>query len=234
MPTCPDVLKILCVCSLAALISMVFLSGSSIGETSVEKHAIIIVSSYGAPDAHEVEKADDLYGHLIEDGYSPDNIDFLTPYNIAGSTGISHVDDVEASFDRIVDNSNSKEVVIYVSDHSKRTLSLGDVVFQFDDGDISTSTIDSWIDDMVYNDITIIVGGDRSGLAGPELFETGRVVMSSMDYDEVVDEDQFDIARSLNDPDADADGDGEVTFTEAFDNEVTLLASSDQTPRIWE
>ena len=211
---------------------MVFLSGSSIGEKSVEKHAIIIVSSYGDPDDHEIEKADDLYGHLIEDGYSSDNIDFLTPYDIAGSTGISHVDDVEASFDRIIDDTSSKEVVIYVSDHSKEN--LGEVVFQFDDGDISTSTIDSWIDDMVYNEITIIIGGDRSGLAGPELFETGRVVMSSMDYDEVVDKDQFDIARSLNDPDADADEDGEVTFTEAFDNEVTLLASSDQIPQIWE
>ncbi len=132
--------------------------------------------------------------------------------------------------DVVINSSDvDSEIVIYVSDHGHMVDS--ESALRFSDGNISYSTIGSWIDEMDHSDLVYISGGNRSGLAGPELRGPGKTVICSMGADQVSFPDLFNITRGLEDPTSDIDGDGEVSYHEAYLKEREELRFSDQDPQ---
>jgi hypothetical protein len=107
------------------------------------------------------------------------------------------------------------------------------VKFNFNNGQISASTIDGWLDDVTCSEMTVILNGEKSALAGPALDTTSRDVICSMKSDQTYCPDNFDIASSLDDPNADANNDGTITYIEAYENEKDLLVSSGQVPVLY-
>ncbi len=209
---------------------IVFNSSDVQAAKPVDNMAIIIVSENA--EASELGKAVSFHDHLIDKGYDSDNVLFLTPSSVPGSDEISNLTNIEEGFDSLIeDKEKDKDVVIYISDHCGGC--INGAIFEFSNETLEVSTIDGWIDDMKFDDLTIIIGGDRSGLAGPELEDDDRVIMSSMGSDEMSTPDQFNITRSLEDEDADLNNNGEVSFIEAFYYEKNLLVSEDQTPQLW-
>jgi len=126
-------------------------------------------------------------------------------------------------------NVDSK-ILICISDHGHMVDS--ESILCFSDGNISYSTIGSWIDEMDHSDLVYISGGNRSGLAGPELRGPGKTVICSMGADQVSFPDLFNITRGLEDPTSDIDGDGEVSYHEAYLKECYNLRFSDQDRKI--
>ncbi len=213
------------------LVSTLLFSISSNGEGSNDRYSIIIVSTLFESRAEE-EKALYFYDHLIDEGYDSERIDFLAYDNTTNSDRISNVSNIEDSFDSLINNSDpNKEIVIYIADHEQGT--RGNSYFEFVDGNISSSTLDGWMDEISCSELTVILLGNRSGLSGDTLSDINRLVMSSMRYDETNYPDHFNITRSLKDPLSDSDGDGEVSFEEAFWKERDLIMGSGQTPCIW-
>ncbi len=209
---------------------IIFNSGDVQAAKPVDNMAIIIVSEN--TEASELGKAVSFYDHLLNGGYGPDNVLFLTPSSVPGSDGISNLYNIEEGFESLIkDREKDKDIVIYISDHCGGI--INGALFEFSGDILEVSTIDGWIDDMKFDDLTFIIGGERSGLAGPELEENDRVIMSSMGSFEMSTPDQFNITRSLENKDADLNNNGEVSFVEAFYYEESLLQNEDQTPQIW-
>ncbi len=205
-------------------------SGDVQAAKPVDNMSIIIVSENA--EASELGKAVSFYDHLIDEGYGPDNVLFLTPSSVPGSDGISNLYNIEEGFDSLIeDKQKDKDIVIYISDHCGGI--INGALFEFSGETLEASTIDGWIDDMRFDDLTFIIGGDRSGLAGSELEDDDRVIMSSMGSYEMSTPDQFNITRSLENDDADLNGNGEVSFVEAFYYEKYLLENGAQTPQLW-
>ncbi|MFO8050408.1 MAG: hypothetical protein R6V01_01760, partial [Thermoplasmatota archaeon] len=98
---------------------------------------------------------------------------------------------------------------------------------------ISADTMDSWMDQIQCSSITVILNGERSGMAGPDLQDPERDIICSMGANEEYDPDLFNITRSLEDPTADTNNDGVVDFIEAFWKEVELLEATGQVPAIY-
>ena len=78
--------------------------------------------------------------------------------------------------------------------------------------------------------MTIILNGEKSGLGGPDLVDSGRDVICSMREYQLFDPDRFDITVSLVNPLLDQDLDGEISFIEAFSGEVLRLQPYNQFP----
>ncbi|MCK5773550.1 MAG: hypothetical protein KAH57_07150 [Thermoplasmata archaeon] len=209
---------------------IVFNSGDVQAVQPVDNMAIIIVSENA--EASELGKAASFYGHLLNGGYCSDNVLFLTPSSVPGSDGTSNLSNIEDGFGSLVeDNETDKDVVIYISDHCGGC--IDGAIFEFSNGTLNVSTIDGWIDDMTFDDLTFIIGGDRSGLAGPELEGDDRVIISSMGSDEMSTPDRFNITRGLESAWADFNNDGHISYIEAFISEKIRLLLEPQTPRLW-
>ena len=209
---------------------IVFTSDDVLAAKPIDNMAIIIVSEN--TEASELGKAVSFYDHLLDEGYGPDNVLFLTPSSVPGSDGTANLSNIVDGFDYLIeDEENDKDVVIYISDHCSGI--INGALFEFSGDTLEVSTIDGWIDDMKFDDLTFIIGGERSGLAGPELEADDRVIMSSMGSDEMSTPDLFNITRSLENDDADLNNNGEVSFVEAFYYEKSLLQVGTQTPQIW-
>ena len=193
--------------------------------------ALVIVSTYGLSQ-DEFAKANSFHQYLLDDGYQNDDIIHFGSESGNLSEGISNVSNVESGFDRLRSDSDpDKEIVIYISDHVPPL--SGDRVFRFVDGNISMSLIDSWIDDITCVFSTVIVGGNYSGVVGPELSDPVRDVICSMGANQSFSPDLFNITRSLEDPSADTNHDGQVSYIEAYWKEVDNLQGTDQDPCIW-
>ena len=193
--------------------------------------ALVIVSTYGL-NQDEFAKANSFHQYLLDDGYHGDDIIHLGQGSCDLSEDISNVSNVESGFDRLrSDPDPHKEIVIYISDHVPPL--SGDQVFRFVDGNISMSLIDSWIDDISCVFSTVIVGGNYSGVVGPELSDPGRDVICSMGASQLFSPDLFNITRSLEDYSADTNQDGRVSYIEAYWKEVENLQEYDQDPCIW-
>jgi len=173
--------------------------------------ALIIVSST-SNDTLEEQKALSFHDHLIGQGYSNDSIIFLADEELPGSDGRSNCSNIESSFDLISQVQDPDgEVVIMISDHEQGV--RGNSSFVFEDGVIPSSTIGSWMDDIECSSMTVILNGNRSGLAFWELSSSTRELISSMRWDQVI------------------DGNGIVSYHEAYLKECYNLRFSDQDPQ---
>ena len=209
---------------------IIFNSGDVQAAKPVDNMAIIIVSEN--TEASELGKAVSFYDHLIDEGYGPDNVLFLTPSSVPGSDGTANLSNIEDGFDSLIeDDEEDKDILIYISDHCGGM--INGATFEFSNETLNVSTIDIWMDEMVFDDLTFIIGGDRSGLAGPELEADDRVIISSMGSDEMSTPDLFNITRSLECAWADFNNDGHVSYIEAFLREKYRLFFEPQTPHIW-
>ena len=205
--------------------------GTNVNGSAEIKMAIVFISDYDGVDQNELDKGCDFYDHLINDGKGHCEVIFLAPEGTTRSDGLPTKSNLMGAFDLVANDPNSdKDVVIWISDH--HGAHVESTYLQLTDGKLYSSDMDDYMDDMVYQDLTFILNGAKSGLLGPDLYEEGRTIMSSMKSDQTNDPDEFDIARSLVDPSADTDEDGEVSYKEAFTMEKSLLNNQD--PQIWE
>ncbi len=202
-----------------------FVNGEGSG---IDRKCLIIVSGHDGYSQYELGKASSFREHLLED-ISDDNIIYLTDPNDPDSDGPANVTNIENAFNWLKDESGSNtEVLVYIFDHI--VIINNEVTFQFDHGNITTSEIDSWLGEVSYSKMTIILNGERSGLGGPDLTGPSRDVMCSMRSYQTYDPDLFNITRSLKDLSADLNYDGVVSFVEAFWNEVIFLRGTGQDP----
>ena len=216
-----------------ALLVLSFFGFSGTNATENNDKALIVVSSYDGTDQNEVNKAVDLYDYLIDVGLGSDDIIFLCANNLSIKDGNPSVSNVEEGFKWLVNNTDSdSDTIIYISDHAHGINS--EIYYKFNDGNISISDVEDWVDHMEYSGLAYITTGDRSGLVGSELSGESRVIMSSMAYNETAGIDRFSIARGLENISADLNSDGWVTFIEAFFWEETHVEDCYvQDPQIW-
>jgi len=206
--------------------------GADASSTS-ERKAIIIVSNITFTDTNEMNKMTAFYNHLIEDGWSDSEIKVLCPGSSSLSEGIANCSNVENELDDLSStNSTYEDVIIYISDHG--ILSENETYLQFTDGNISTDTMDSYFDNTSYDQMTIIMCGNQSGLVGEPFSDPYRDILCSMGEGDYFSPDNFNITRGLENEYADIDRDGVVSFVEAFYSEKALLSiTTGQVPRMW-
>ncbi|MDG6225000.1 MAG: hypothetical protein QCI82_05750 [Candidatus Thermoplasmatota archaeon] len=197
-------------------------------EATEDMKSLVIVSGFGGYSVHELDKAASFRSHLL-DSCSQDDMVYLTKAGIFGSDGTATVANLEDAFEWLITVSGPEtRVAVYIMDHAQ--MINNQPHFRFEDGSISASTIDGWLDQISSSDITIILNGERSGLGGPSLAGSSRDVICSMMSSQTYCPDNFDIARSLGDPAADSDDDGTVSYIEAFNYEKARIQSTGQVP----
>ena len=194
----------------SAIILSLFISQNGEGISSMPRCAIIIVSDLNGFDDVELEKCDQFYLYLKDEGYTDDDIYFLTEGSRSACDGDPNITNIQSAFSWLQNTScQSSQPAIYIYDHEK--LICGNISFRFSDGNISASTIDGWLDSTEYQNLTMILNGNRSALAGPDLKDSSREIFCSMRSTQSFDEDLFNITRGLNDPTSDIDDDGDVS-----------------------
>ncbi|RLF57677.1 MAG: hypothetical protein DRN37_06095 [Thermoplasmata archaeon] len=212
----------------AILLTLLFVKDSD-GITTMPRCAIIIVSDLDGFDPEELEKAYQFYQYLLDKEYTEDDIYFLTEDSRTGCDDDPTISNIEEAFSWLENTSeSSSQPVIYISDHVIWT--MGNATFQFSDGNLSANTIDGWLDSTEYQNLTMILNGNRSALAGPDLKDSSREIFCSMRSTQSFDEDLFNITRGLNDPTSDIDDDGDVSYHEAYLKECYNLRNEDQSP----
>ncbi len=218
--------------TLVILVVATLISNKATAEITSESVCLIIISGNGGYSTGELEKASSFFDYINET-LDRDDIRYLTTTLDSESQGPANISNVEISFQWLENNSQSSdEVIIYISDHAKRL--FNETYFSFDDGDISTSTIDSWIDEIDCIHTTVIINGEKSGLGGIDLQDSSRDIICSMEHDQEYDPDLFNITRSLEDPAADTNNDEVVDFIEAFWRENYLLTGTGQDPVLYQ
>lgn len=217
--------------SITILFVVILSSMGSNAEQTNETRCLIIVSGYNGYSGHELGKASAFYDH-INDTLSEDDIRYLTIHTDPESDGQATISNVENAFEWLKENSlPENNVIIYISDHAKR--SFNETHFCFNDGNVSTDTINSWMNQIQCLSITVVLNGERSGLGGLDLQGPSRDVICSMRSYQTFDPDLFNITRSLEDPLADSNNDGVVDFIEAFWMEDFLLTGTGQDPVLY-
>jgi len=212
----------------AILLTLLFVKDSD-GITTMPRCAIIIVSDLDGFDPEELEKAYQFYQYLLDKEYTDEDIYFLTEDGRTGCDDDPTISNIEEAFSWLENTSeSSSQPVIYISDHVIWT--MGNATFQFSDGNLSANTIDGWLNSTQYQDLTMILNGNRSALAGPDLKDSSREIFCSMRSTQSFDDDLFNITRGLKDPSADTNFDGEVSYHEAFQKEYDNLAFENQDP----
>jgi hypothetical protein len=210
------------------LLSLLYF-GNGRAISPIPRCAIIIVSDLDGFDDTELEKADQFYQYLKDEDHTDDDIYFLTEEDRSGYDGNPNVENFEKAFSWLKNTSGpSSQPVIYVYDHV--IWGYGNVTFQLSDGNITTNTINEWLSSTLFQDITMILGGKRSGMAGPDLSTCSRDIICSMGSDQIFSPDQFNITRSLEDPSADTNQDCKITYVEAYWKEVDNLQGTGQDP----
>ena len=180
---------------------------------------------------HELEKASAFYSYQLECS-SSGNIIYLTDPVQFGSDGSANLSNIENAFDWLINSSTQDTIVtIYIFDHEQSI--NNENYFIFDDGNLSSTLIDMWLDQVQCYDMTVILNGHRSGLSGPDLSGPSRDIICSMGSDQEFDPDLFNITRSLEDPTADTNTDGKISFVEAYWKEVENLIGPGQDPVLY-
>lgn len=218
------------------LIGIIAVTGADGKTTSsssrTERKALLIVSNITCMDSHEMGKMTSFHDHLVDQGWSGNDIEVLCPDKSPISEGIANRSNVDSGLKSISDSGSLNEVVIYISDHN--TQFGNHTYFRFTDGLYSFDRFESHYDNMTYNRLTMIVNGNQSGLAGDPFSGPDRDVMCSMGAGQQFNPDQFNITRGLQNHFADRDNDGKVSYVEAFYSEYWLLRrTTSQVPRIW-
>jgi len=200
-------------------------------ETATDEKHLIIVSGYLGYSHDSVNKASS-YKEYLKTNCSKSDIYYLTDPLDIESDGPSNLSNIEKAFQWLSSNSNSNtKVSVYIFDHI--TMIDHNATFLFDDCNISTNTIDSWLEMVICESMTVILNGERSSLGGEYLKDSNREVICSMEYYQEFDPDNFNITRSLEDQTSDINGDGEISYLEAYQNECELLENTGQNPVIW-
>jgi hypothetical protein len=202
-------------------------------ETIPEHLCLIIVSGSGGYSSYETGKALSFYDHLIDASiYTEEEIVFLANLSVPNVDGFPTVSNIEEAFDWLEESSfPDTEIVIYIFDHEQWI--DNETFFRFDDGNISSSTIDALIDQIICDKLTMILNGERSALAGPDLVGSNRDIICSMGANQANFPDSFNITRSLEDPEADLNQDNIVDYIEAYWKEVEWLQGSGQDPVLY-
>ena len=214
-----------------ALSTILLLNGSS-GIPTESRMAIIIVSSWNGENHFEIDKAIFFTEYLINEGFQEDDIDLISTGSSEYIDSIDLLSNINSSFsDLIFESTLNTEVVIYISDNGHAENEYPSLWFR--DGNISGIQFDQWFDQIVCSELTFIIGGNRSGIIGPNVTDPERTVMSSMNEDQVSFPDLFNITRSLEDPESDTNEDGVVDFLEGFYHERDLVINYGQTPCLW-
>ncbi len=217
--------------SLSILTLVILLSGDTNGELSVEDKCLIVVSGYGGYSSSELGKARSFFDYISET-LPDENIRYLTIQSDLESDGQATISNVQSAYEWLITESSPQDdVIIYIYDHEKRV--LNETYFIFDDGNISSGTIDHWMDQISCSSITVVLNGERSGLGGPDLQGPERDIICSMRSYQTYDPDLFNITRSLEDPLADSNNDGVVDLIEAFWMEDFLLTGTGQDPVLY-
>lgn len=212
----------------AACIVILFANDSS-GTPAQSKKAIIIVSSSNGENQNEMDKAICFLEYLLDDGYEEEDIDLISTGDSEYIDSIDSLSNINASFSGLISGSDEDtDVVIYISDNGHAENGIPSLRFR--DGNITGIQFDSWFDQITCSEFTFIIGGNRSGIIGPDVADPSRTVMSSMGENQFAFPDLFNITRSLKDLTADSNNDGVVDFEEAFWNEVDLLSGTGQDP----
>jgi hypothetical protein len=199
-----------------------------------EKYALIVVSNITYIDCNEISKAISLYEYLIDNGWDGLNIDFYAPDGTEYSEGIANLSNVQSGMSYLESNNNvNKEVLVYISDHGTQD---GDYYnLSYTDGNMSSTEIVLWLNNMDYSSLTMIMCGNHSGLAGSVFVSEDRDIICSMGECQECSPDEFNITRSLNDPVSDQNNDNIITFIEAYYHEYSILTSTtDQIPCLWQ
>ncbi len=171
----------------------------------------------------------DLFKQFKERGIDINSLCVITEDSRTGCDDDPTISNIEEAFSWLENTSeSSSQPVIYISDHVIWT--MGNATFQFSDGNLSANTIDGWLNSTQYQDLTMILNGNRSALAGPDLKDSSREIFCSMRSTQSFDEDLFNITRGLNDPTSDIDDDGDVSYHEAYLKECYNLRNEDQSP----
>ncbi len=202
--------------------------------TSIEKKkAVIIVSSCYGENRYEIDKAMSFMDYLIDEGFDEDDIDLMSAGDSDRIDSPDLLCHINSSFSGLISGSDEDtDVVIYISDNGHAENGIPSLRFR--DGNITGIQFDSWFDEITCSEFTFIIGGNRSGIIGPDVSDISRTVMSSMGENQVSSQDLFNITRSLEDPSADLNNDGVVSFLEAFRNEELLLTGTGQDPVLFE
>jgi len=199
---------------LTILVSIYFTVSVKADDPFQDLKSIIIVSGHLGYSQHELEKASAFYSYQLECS-SSGNIIYLTDPVQFGSDGSANLSNIENAFDWLINSSTQDTIVtIYIFDHEQSI--NNENYFIFDDGNLSSTLIDMWLDQVQCYDMTIILNGQRSGLSGPDLVGFNREIICSMRYDQEFDPDLFNITRGLEDPSADFDYSGSVDYIEAY------------------
>ena len=217
-----------------AIISVsLLLSNETDAVTTLPRCAVIIVSDLDGFDQDDIEKAEEFYQYMLDQDYTDDDIFFLTDDNCDGYDNDPTPTNINSALSWLKNTSSStSQPVIYVSDHVIWT--QGNDTFQFSDGNITANTFDDWFDETDFQEMTVILNGNRSGLAGNDLSGLNRDIICSMGSAQSFQTDQFNITRSLEDTTADSNSDGEVSYVEAYWKEKMNLLQETQDPQIFE
>ncbi|MBN1389435.1 MAG: hypothetical protein JXA22_02220 [Candidatus Thermoplasmatota archaeon] len=219
--------------SFTLLVLFFFAVSVNADETVEDQKSIIIVSGNMGYSQYELEKASAFYSYRSEHS-SSGNIIYLTDPSQPGSDGSANLSSIENAFDWLINSSTQDtKVTIYISDHEQSI--NNEHYFIFDDGNLTSTLIDMWLDQVQCNEMTVILNGERSALAGPDLSCPSRDIICSMGSDQEFYPDQFNITRGLEDPSADLDYSGSVDYIEAYLSEKELISQySEQDPVLFQ
>jgi len=201
------------------------------GQGSSEKKCLIIISGLDGYSDHEVGKSASFRNHLLQN-CSMNDICYLTDPSQSFSDGPANLSNIVNAIEWLKGCSGpNTEVTVYVFDHI--LMIDNEATLLFDDTNISLQIFDSWLDQVQCSKMTVILNGERSSLAGPDLSGPSRNVICSMGSGQTYDPDLFNITRSLEDPTADMNDDEIVDYIEAYWKEVENLQGSGQDPIIF-
>jgi hypothetical protein len=141
------------------LICIISLCREANGQGSVDRKCLIIVSGHGGYSEHELGKAASFRDMFLVNGTLNDLV-YLTDPDHPNSDGPANLSNVENAFDWLRSNSGSNsEVTVYIFDHL--LMNENDPTFLFDDGNLTSQTIDSWLDLVQCSMMTVILNGNR-------------------------------------------------------------------------
>ncbi|MBN1389210.1 MAG: hypothetical protein JXA22_01055, partial [Candidatus Thermoplasmatota archaeon] len=175
---------------LGILIALVTFAKAADAGDAPENLCIIVVPGELGYSSHETGKALSFHDYLVDTGYGEDDIHFLAGASVPDNDGPATVSNIETAFSWVTETSRpGTELLIYIFDHQE--IVFGETWFLFDDGNISSETIDRWIGDIVCSGVTVILNGERSALAGPVLSGPSRDIICSMGASQEFDPDLF-------------------------------------------
>ncbi len=197
-----------------ALTSLLVLSLTVIATPPEAKRWALIV----APE-HEggtvYEDALDMYDYLKDEGWTDDEIIFLTDGSEESFVdGDASAEEIYAAFSHLALNVNSIDTVVIVLGDNGAFGTEDFYLISSDDIQISSWDIGLQLDAINTQDMAVVVSFDYSGGFIDNLAGNDRLVLTSHGI-ESTSSNAYNLADGLTEEDADANEDGVVSFEEA-------------------